>query len=573
MRGPKEMERIKITVGRSDFTDIRRKGCYFVDKTGLIEELLQEEGTQVTLITRPRRFGKSLAMSMLAAFFDIRRDSRGLFRGLRITENPNLCNNWMNRCPVLSISFRNVGGNTFSSAYGMLKSEIADLCNEHYYLKDSPQVNENDRNVFLVLADSAAGKPTEEQVKKSLFLLTRMMSAHYGKPVVLLIDEYDVPLAKASGAYGEKEDYYEQMLDIVGPLVGTALKDNPYLHFAVVAGCLRIAKESIFTGTNNFVSDTISDTRFNEYFGFTQAEVDQLLTDTGLEGHREDMKAWYNGYHFGDCAIYCPWDVMNYVSDLQRNPAALPDSYWKNSSDNAIIRTFLDYAGESITKKFEALLAGNYIVQKVREDLTYDYLHSSEENLWSILYLTGYLTCAELPKEETGKIDRGCLPLAIPNEEVREIFESTIKVWFEDCSRQSNRRELFAAVWRGDAKRAEEEISKLLRRTISYNDYKEDFYHAFLAGIFAGAGYVVESNREHGEGRSDVAVLDYAGDCAAVFELKYSRSQNDLKKDCEAALRQIEEKGYAEDFHEECAKVICYGIAFYKKRCKVLRLQ
>lgn len=392
------------------------------------------------------------------------------------------------------------------------------------------------------------------------------MAAHYGKPVILLIDEYDVPLAKAS-----EKDYYPQMLDMVKGIM-QVIKDNESLKFAVITGCLRITKESIFTGANNFVSDTISDTRLNEYFGFTQKEVNQLLREADLSSHEEEMREWYDGYHFGEFDIYCPWDVVNHVNQLLLNPGAKPAGYWKNSSDNAIIRSFIDYSGDEITKKFESLLSGETVIQKVELDLSYNYLHSSQENLWSILYLTGYLTRVREGKTK-GKLPKGSLELAIPNAEIMEIFETTISKWFEETARQWDRQALFAAVWNGDAECVTDEMTRLLRKTISYHDYKEDFYHAFFAGIFAGAGYNVESNREHGEGRSDIIVQDYAGDRAAVFEVKYSNTLKELSGDCSKALAQIDERMYAEEFEEDYSRVVCYGMSFYKKRCLVKKKQ
>ena len=388
------------------------------------------------------------------------------------------------------------------------------------------------------------------------------MADHYGKPVILLLDEYDVPLAKAS-----TNGYYAEMLDVVKGLM-QALKDNDALRFAVISGCLRIAKESIFTGTNNFVSDTILSSHLNEYFGFTQADVDQILNDAACSEHAGEIKSWYDGYHFGDLDIYCPWDVMNYLRDLQRNPQAKPASYWKNTSDNAIIRSFIDYAGHSISRKLETLLSGGYIFQQIEENLTYDYLHSSEDNLWSILYLTGYLTQAR-EEDLAAPLPEKTSALMIPNAEVREIFETTIQTWFRESAQTWNRQALFHAVWSGDTEVLTEEMNKLLRKTISYHDYKEDFYHAFLAGIFTGAGYGVASNKERGEGRSDVVVLDAEGNRVAIFEAQYSHTQNAMPKDCAAALEQIEARQYAKEFEDDYDAILRYGIAFYKKRCLV----
>ena len=557
------MNDLKIPVGISDFAKIQNYGYYYVDKTGLIADLLEKETAEVNLITRPRRFGKTMGMSMLANFFDIRKDSQAMFEGLEISKNTALCSEWMNQWPVLFLTFKDVDGLTFASAKEMLLNRIAAIYNDHSYLLEGTRVQENDRKVFERLADEVSGSPTDAMLKTSIVLLMRLMRNHYGKPVILLIDEYDVPIAKASA-----KGYYPEMLEVIKGLMSTALKDNDALRFAVITGCLRIAKESIFTGKNNFVSDTISSSHLNEYFGFTQEDVDQILEDANCQEHAADIKNWYDGYHFGDLDVYCPWDVMNYLRDLQRNPKAKPASYWKNTSDNSIIRSFIDYAGRSISRKLETLLSGGYILQRIEENLTYDYLHSSEENLWSILYLTGYLTQVreeDLPDPLPEKMSA----LMIPNAEVQEIFETTIQKWFDESAQTWNRKALFDAVWSGNTETLTEEMNKLLRKTISYHDYREDFYHAFLAGIFAGAGYEVDSNKEHGEGRSDVVVLDPEGDRVAIFEAKYSRTQDAMSKDCAAALEQIEDRQYAKEFEDDYDLVLCYGIAFYKKRCLV----
>ena len=549
------MDKISIPVGVSDFSEIRRDNYYYIDKSGLICDLLQSVA-KITLITRPRRFGKTMGMNMLANFFDIQKDSRSLFEGLDISKESALCAQWMNQWPTLFLSFKDVDGTCFENAFNLLKATISRFCDAHPELADNDKVTEEQQRTFARLIDQTASLT---DVQGALLTLMQMMQAKYGKPVILLLDEYDVPLAKASS-----NGYYTEMLEVIKPLMSTALKDNPSLQMAVITGCLRVAKESIFTGTNNFVSDTISDSHLNEYFGFTQKEVDQLLEDSGTTGHAEDIKAWYDGYHFGDLDIYCPWDVMNYLRDLQNDPNAEPASYWENTSDNAIIRSFIDYAEDSISEKLETLLSGGYIVQKIRENLTYDYLHSSEDNLWSILYLTGYLTrVREIPASD------GALALTIPNAEVQEIFRSTIQKWFKDSSQTWNRQAMFQALWAGDSETLTKEIGKLLRKTISYHDYKEDFYHAFLAGILASFQYSVESNREHGEGRSDIVVYDEENSRVVIFEAKVAKSLDELPKACDAALRQIEARQYADDFRDEYDEILCYGIAFYKKRCLV----
>lgn len=544
----------KISVGSSDFAEYRKGNYYYVDKTGLIEELLKTPGIKVTLITRPRRFGKTMNMSMLAEFFDIRKDSRPIFSGLKIADNKELCEAWMNQWPVIHVTFRSVFGSCFKDAYSMIEAVIAELYKQHIYLLENPEMMVYDREIF----DRIAGKKASgEEIKNSLLFLTRLLGQYYGKTVILLIDEYDVPLAKASD-----KGYYEEMLYVIRGIL-QALKDNSFLHLAVVTGCLRIAKESIFTGTNNFITDTISDNRLDEFFGFTQEEVDRILADTQNTSHSQEIKNWYDGYRFGSIDVYSPWDVMNHINALCLDPQAMPRSYWRNTSDNAIIRSFIDQAENDTIKQFEILLSGDKISQKIEEDLTYDYLHASAENLWSILYLTGYLTGTE---KEEGRQEWN---LWIPNLEIREIFEDTVIKWFHDSARLWERKALFHAVWERDEEKLTEEMTKLLRKTISYHDYKEDFYHAFLAGIFAGAGYIVKSNREHGDGRSDVVVQDYDGNRIAVFEVKYSRRLEDLPYDCERAIKQIDVRRYGEEFAEDYSTVICYGIAFYRKRCMV----
>lgn len=544
----------KISVGSSDFAEYRKGDYYYVDKTGLIEELLKTPGIKVTLITRPRRFGKTMNMSMLAEFFDIRKDSRPIFSGLKIADNKELCEAWMNQWPVIHVTFRSVFGSCFKDAYSMIEAVIAELYKQHIYLLENPEMMVYDREIF----DRIAGKKASgEEIKNSLLFLTRLLGQYYGKTVILLIDEYDVPLAKASD-----KGYYEEMLYVIRGIL-QALKDNSFLHLAVVTGCLRIAKESIFTGTNNFITDTISDNRLDEFFGFTQEEVDRILADTQNTSHSQEIKNWYDGYRFGSIDVYSPWDVMNHINALCLDPQAMPRSYWRNTSDNAIIRSFIDQAENDTIKQFEILLSGDKISQKIEEDLTYDYLHASAENLWSILYLTGYLTGTE---KEEGRQEWN---LWIPNLEIREIFEDTVIKWFHDSARLWERKALFHAVWERDEEKLTEEMTKLLRKTISYHDYKEDFYHAFLAGIFAGARYIVKSNREHGDGRSDVVVQDYDGNRIAVFEVKYFRRLEDLPYDCERAIKQIDVRRYGEEFAEDYSTVICYGIAFYRKRCMV----
>ena len=555
------MSKLSIPVGISNFEKIRNGGFYYIDKTGLIAELVRSSA-EVTLITRPRRFGKTLGMSMLESFFDIRKDSKKLFDGLEISHQKNLCEKWMNQWPVVFLSLKNVDGIHFSDAYQQLVYEISLLYQQHDNLLKSTALSDRDKFLFKQLQERQAGKT---DIMRSLQFLTRLLEQHYGKKVILLIDEYDVPIAKANS-----HGYYNEMMDVIKGLM-QALKDNPSLHFAVITGCLKIAKESIFTGTNNFVSDTITNSRLNEYFGFVQHEVDQLLLSADFTDKASAMKEWYDGYHFGTFDVYCPWDVMNYLLELQRNPQASPVSYWKNTSDNAIIRSFIDYAGSSITKKLETLMAGGSILQRVDENLTYDYLHSSEDNLWSLLYLTGYLTKAQTTID-TDELPPGMMELKIPNAEIKEIFETTVVRWFDESAKTWNRKTLFDAIWSGDCDRITQELTALLRRTISYHDYREDFYHAFLAGIFTGAGYMVDSNKEHGESRSDVVLYDSINGRVAVFEAKYTKALENLSSACDSALQQMNEKLYAKEYEDDYDQIFCYGISFFKKRCLVKKV-
>ena len=563
-RGKKMMSNLRMPVGVSDFREIRKNGYYYTDKTELIADILKKQEAKVTLITRPRRFGKTLGMSMLANFFDIQSDGRALFEGLKISEYPEICEKWENQYPVLFLTFKDVEGNTFSSAFDVLQVVIAQFCIQHAYLLDGELVDEHYKDVFRRLQNRTASMV---EVRYSIQILTKIMEQYYGKTVILLLDEYDVPLAKASN-YG----YYNEMLEVLRTMMSTSLKDNSSLEFAILTGCLRISKESIFTGTNNFVLDTITTTGFNEYFGFTQADVDQLLAAAYVEQYADVIKEWYDGYHFGNMEIYCPWDVINYVRDIQQNPDMKPKSYWKNTSGNEIIRSFIDYAGSNITKKLETLLSGGAIIQHIDENLTYDYLHSSENNLWSILYLTGYLT--RVPDAEIEfALPIGSTALMIPNAEIREIYESTIMQWFNDYARSWDRNNLFQAAWMEDTDTLTAEMNRLLRQTISYHDYREDFYHAFLAGIFAGAGYMVESNREHGEGRSDIVISDLTNSKIIIFEAKYAKSVSTMEADCEKALEQINTRMYAAEYEDDYDQIICYGIAFYKKRCLVKKAE
>lgn len=560
------MKKIRLPIGIENFEELRTSGAYYVDKTRFIADLLQGERFSVNLITRPRRFGKTLTIDMLKNFFDIRKDSRRLFEGLAISEYKELCAEWMNQWPVLFISLKDVSdAEGFSEAYEMLAHDISDLCIEHDYLQYSDKVNLVDKKRFVKLEEGTASK---SDVKNSLYILTRMMYMHFGKPVILLIDEYDVPFAKAY-EYG----YYRRMVDTISGFISKSVKTNKFLKFAIVTGYLRIAKESILTGTNHFVENSIYDGNYMDIFGFTEKEVAQILLDADLEKHIFDMKRWYDGYHFGEYDIYCPWDVVNYTAALIKRPNKVPGNYWKNTSHNSIIRSFIGNKKLHVNDKFETLLAGGYVKVSICEDLTYDLVDSTEENFWSILYLTGYLTCAQ--EEESGKKEMlipGEVCLVIPNEEVKTIFEDTIVGWFKDTMRAENLTSLMLALWEGNSGKATQIVSDLLFKTISYHNYREDFYHAFLTGIFVGAGYPVESDKEHGEGRPDVVVKDVDDRRVLILEAKCSKNAEAMEKDCQEAFEQVDVQRYTEDFLDGYREVICYGVAFYKKRCLLRRM-
>lgn len=556
------MIRYNIPIGISEFEKIRKNDYYYVDKTELIQALVKTEPAEITLFTRPRRFGKTLVMSMLASFFDIRRDSRDLFEGLKIAEDQKLCELWMNQWPVIFLSLKDAGGESFEDAYGLLQSIISQLYVEHAYLEKCAEIDESYKEIFARLK-RRQGNKTDVQI--SLRILMRMMQIYYGKQVILLIDEYDVPMAKAGA-----KSYYNEMLDVIGTMMSQALKDNTSLKFSVITGCLRISKESIFTGTNNFVADTIADERFSSFFGFTDEEVRTLLENTGNLEYFDRIKKWYDGYCFGKTEIYCPWDVLCYLNKLAFESESDPENFWENTSHNDIIRTFLSCEGMDVTDSFEKLLASETIEVNITENLTYENLTDSEENLWSVLHLTGYLT-KDIKNPVSGKTKAF---LKIPNAEIMDIFRKSVVRWFDERIAVRDRSELFKALWNKDAGRLSDLISELLFETISYHDYAESFYHAFLAGLFANAGYIVESNYESGLGRPDLVIKDKKKRQAAIMEMKIADSLESMQKAEERALKQIEEMRYADGMYVQgYQKVIKYGAAFYRKSCLVGRCE
>lgn len=555
---------IRIPVGKENFDEIRKSGLYYVDKTELIYDLVGGTDNEVTLFTRPRRFGKTLNMSMMESFFDIKRDSRSVFEGLDITKHESFCEEWMNQYPVLFISFKDVDGLSFDSAYAKLAVVIADYCKKIVLLGKDDRADADDRIIFSRLK---AQQATDADIQNSLKTIMRMMHAVYGKPVILLIDEYDVPLAKASEKNSAQNRYYEQMLDVIKGMLSIALKTNEYLKFAVITGCLRIAKESIFTGTNNFMSYSVLDEDFSQYFGFTTKEVADLLKAADCLDKADIIREWYDGYAFGNSQVYCPWDVVSYVSALVRRVDAEPKNYWRNTSSNTILRDFVSHNDDwGIPDKFESIMNGGTVTVTISDELTYDSLHDSEQNLWSILLMTGYLTKAD-PKVRDSRV-----PLRIPNREIEGIFADTVAKLFADTLDNSRQKELMAALWNEDVEEATKRLSDFLWDTISYMDYHEDYYHAFLAGLFVGLGYAVDSNKESGLGRFDVFVKDRRNRRAMLIEAKKSESQESMSADCDEALKQIEDKGYARSLEPGYEKFVKYGVSFFRKSAMIKKL-
>ena len=548
-----------VSVGEADFAALRNENAYYVDKTEIMYELVHDTNNKVTLFTRPRRFGKTLMMSMMENFFNIRKDSKSLFENLAIAKHKTFCKEWMNQYPVLFISFKDAESETYEVAYAKLMNVIADVCKGISDIAKKDMADKDDLDVFARLK---AQKGNESDVQNSLKTMMRMLYNVYGKQVILLIDEYDVPLAKASEKDTAKNHYYSRMLDVIKGIMSTALKDNEFLKFAVVTGCLRIAKESIFTGTNNFASYSVLDEDFSQYFGFSKNEITAILKAADRSETADTIKEWYDGYVFGNSYVYCPWDVINYLSALKKRRDAKPKNYWKNTSHNGILLTFVKRTDFDVSDKFEALLNGETIVQTISDELTYDTLHSTEDNLWSVLLMTGYITKADAGEEgET-------VSLKIPNREISSIFEDTVVRFFTETVSNDTVKELINTLWEKDEARATEIISGLLWDTISYNDYHEDYYHAFLAGVFVGRGYSVDSNKEKGLGRPDILLKDKKNRRAIIIEAKKSDKESDMDKDCKEAIKQIVKEKYAEGLkgYEE---IICYGAAFFQKQVKL----
>lgn len=549
------MDRKKLPIGYDSFEEIRKGDFYYIDKTLLIKDLLSKAG-KVNLFTRPRRFGKTLNMSMLKSFFEIGSD-KSLFDGLAISGEKQLCEEYQAKHPVVFLSLKGVEGLKYEDAIQWLAYLVSNECIRLAFLAESSHVDEADKRRFQRLKEQ---KSEEKDLQASLVTLMRMLRAHYGEQVILLIDEYDVPLDKA-----HTNGYYDQMVAFLRGFFGEAFKTNPDLYFAVVTGCLRISKESIFTGINNLKVDTITDTRYDEYFGFTEDDVQTLLVDYGMEYAREDMRTWYDGYHFGDADVYCPWDVVNHCDKLLDNPKARPKPYWNNTSSNELVRQFIDMADVTTRSEIELLVAGETIRKKIVETLTYGELTESIDNLWSVLFLTGYLTAdRNAPKEENDYTS-----LVIPNREVREIFIEKIQKWFKETQISGNQKELFDAIWSCDSERLQECLRNILLDTISYYDYHENYYHALLVGLLLNGSYRIRSNAEMGNGRSDIVIEDDRNRRAVIIEVKRSRDFDDMETDSEKGIRQVRENNYAWPYQRRKYTVLAYGIAFMDKDCSV----
>ena len=557
------MESRKLPVGIENFEEIRTEGFYYVDKTGLIRDLLNNWG-KVNLFTRPRRFGKTLNMSMLKSFFEIGAD-RTLFDGLAISRETALCEAHMGRFPVVFVSLKGVDGLTFDEAYGMLRRILRSEFSRLGFLKQSERIAEDDKRPFERFLKE---QDTMDDVQESLKMLSSLLYQHYGQKTILLIDEYDVPLDKAF-----QHGYYKEMVALIRGLFGQALKTNDYLQFAVLTGCLRVSKESIFTGLNNFKVLSITDSRFDEHFGFTDAEVKTLLDDYNLTAHYGETKEWYDGYRFGGVDVYCPWDVINHVDRLCGEPNAEPQAYWINTSGNDLVKRFVDKADKTTQGEIERLIAGEAIEKAVRLELTYNEIDNSIDNLWSVLFTTGYLT-------QAGKVERSVYKLIIPNREVREVFILQIQEWFKETVVHDEKpmQAFCQAFLDGNAEELQKRLTVILGKMISIldtkakDDQKENFYHGLLLGLLRSEpNWLILSNAESGDGFSDILIEPEDPDTGIVIEVKYSPTLAGMESVCEAAMNQIKEKRYDERLRNEGREnVTAFGIAFCKKRCRVV---
>ena len=560
--------KIKLPVGIEDFKEIRQEEFYYIDKTKLLEQLLEKWG-KVNLFTRPRRFGKTLNMSMLRYFFEIGTDE-SLFDGLYIKNNKKICEEYMGKFPVIFISLKNVEGLDFETALYRFVEIIGREAERFYFLLHSEKltVNEKERYKTLIRLDNGRYSMDVNILASALRLLSELLYKHYGKKTIIIIDEYDVPLDKAF-----QNGYYREMVSLIRAMFGDALKTNDFLQFAVLTGCLRVSKESIFTGLNNFKVLSIADTRFDEQFGFTDEEVQTLLESYGLLEHISETKEWYDGYHFGDADVYCPWDIINHVDRLCGEPDAKPQSYWINTSGNGLVKRFIGKANKTTRDEIERLVSGETIEKQVSLELTYDEIDTTIDNLWSVLFTTGYLT-------QTGITESGAYKLVIPNKEVREVYKLQIQEWFKRTvmSNTEQLKNFWKAFDGGDTKAVENYLNRTLSNSISVFDTKardeekESSYHTILVGLLVGnADWLVKSNVEAGDGFADIIVETEDFDAGIIIELKYSKTFSGMDKACEKAITQIKEKRYDEYLkNDDRHDIMIYGIAFCKKKCKVI---
>ena len=548
------MARLTLPVGQTDFRDIRTSGRYYIDKTMYISQIVRD-GAVALQFTRPRRFSKTTFQSMLRAFFDIREDNRDIFTGLAIMDDDEAVEGWMNKWPLIHLTFKDIDGPGFSSAMGWMNTQIRDLYKSYRFLDDGKLGGDEDkfRNIL-------ANKASVDDICQSLRLLVELLHDHYGKKVIILLDEYDVPLAKA-----ESNGYYSEMLSVVRSMLLSVLKDCPYTHKGILTGCLGLS-ESEFTGLNNLSIDSVANSEYPEALGFTEDEVTRLLQDAGLEDRADEMRKWYLCYSIGGVSLYSPWDVVSYVKKLQTNRNAKPENYWANSSSNEEIRQLIDMTSATEGDEYLILINGGIIRKRIIETMTYSNLYSDEENIWNLLLMTGYLTLAGKWKPN------GETELRLPNEEVRSLFASCVDEWFRKKVRTSDRKALFEALWAGDAEALSQIISRCLRETISYYDYKEDYYHAFLAGLLSGAPYTVKSNRETGSGRADILVVDKASNTLVILEVKRAHSRDEMDKMADLALERLKDREYGSDL-EDYSKVVGYGVAFFRKEALVKVLE
>lgn len=547
----------KLPIGIENFKEMRKQDFYYVDKTGLIVDLLADWG-KVNLFTRPRRFGKTLNMSMLANFFEIGADA-SLFDGLRVSEEKELCENYLGKFPVVFVSLKGVDGLTFDDAYARLRILIRNEALRLEVLRESGKLSMEEKNAYLRLVSE---NPEKTDITESLKLLCQLLEKHYGQKPILLIDEYDVPLDKAF-----LHGYYPQMIDLIRSMFGAALKTNDSLFFAVLTGCLRVSKESIFTGLNNLKTLSISNVKFNEYFGFTDEEVGRMLADYGLEAHQAEAREWYDGYRFGNQDVYCPWDIINYVNELRSDPEAEPKAYWINTSGNDMVRRLIAKASDGTTQmEIERLIAGDTITKMINEQLTHSEIDENLENVWSLLYMTGYLTVARKPSG-------GRYELRIPNREVREIFKRQVLSWFTERARAATEKlaGLYEAFEKGDAEAIEKLLNRQLITTVSFYDAYESFYHGFLLALLSTCvDWCVSSNAETGRGRSDITVERRDRELGFVIEIKEVRTRAKLDEACAAAMKQAEDRDYAAVMLRYGVEtVFTYGIAFCDKWCRV----